>query len=274
MSPVIEKEGRFYLDRTEEIKLYLMWLSCKNFSALNETKNQNLLKETWADVKANLKHYFRNYAISLESIFDTFKKINLTIDPKYPCGYDPEKDILLFNLWSLFFSLTDDGFATSSPPWQIGGNLIHEFDHSLFFRRFNMIGKREKDYKEFEKEHLSELEKRAYSKQIDFLEKCKKNVPCEALSYKIKVRNWSLDGIAINRNVPVFRKLKNDEMSSIHQAICQIRDVVHKIDTGKSYDDFSTGDSISDHLKLVKLLSLPIRLNPKRKNYPRIEIDM
>jgi len=274
MSPIIEKEGRLYLDRTERIKLHLIWLSCKNFSALSKTENQALLKEAWANVKRNIRRYFRNYATSLGLIINAFKKINLTIDPNLHYGYDPEKDVLIFNLWSLFFSLTSDEFATPTPPWQTAGVLIHEFDHYLFFRESSMIGKTEKNYDEFNKEHLGELEKRAFHNQVTFLEKCKKNVPCETLDYKIRIRKWSADGKTTDSEIPVFRTSKNGVIDNINQAIRQYRDVLLRIEAGRNYDDFSTKDSIEDHSKMVDLLSLPIKLGPNRKNYPKIEVEL
>jgi len=274
MSPIVEKAGRFYLNETEKTGLYLTWLSCNDFGALRKIENQVLLKKAWANIKGRLPHYFKNHVISLDSIVKTFKKINLTINPKIDCAYDPEKDMLIYNLWSLFFSSTNDEFATPKPPWQIAGLLIHEYDHYLFFRKSAMIGKTEKEYEEFNREHLNELEKRAYSNQIAFLEKCKKKVPSKALTYKIRIRKWSPDGKPIDHEIPVIPMAKKGIINQINQVILQYRNVLRKIEVGKGYDDFSREDSMKSHLKIIDLLSLPIKLDPSKDNYPRIEITM
>lgn len=274
MSPIVEKTGRFYLDKIEETKLHLTWLSCKDFSSLNDSVNQTLLKETWINIKSELRAYFKNNVISLQSIVKTFKRIIITIDPRLPCAYDPEKDVLIFNLWSLFFTLTNDGFATPVPPWDAAGQLVHEFDHYLYFKENDMIGKREKDYEEFDKENLCHLEKRAYSNQKTFLEKCKNKVPFETLMYKIKIRNWSQDGKFIDFEAPIIQMCKEKMKDSIDHAICQISNIVDSIDTGKRYDVLSTEDSVNKHSKMIEILSLPIKLDREKKDYPKIEIKM
>lgn len=273
MSPLIERGGRFWLDKIEKTKLYLMWLSCKDLSMLSETKNLILLKEVWKNIKSQLRHYFKDYAISLQSIIDTFKKINLTIDPSLSCGYDPEKDVLIFNLWALFFSLTSDNFATPAPTFKTAGELIHEFDHYSFCKQYGMIGKTEKEYEEFNKSYFRQLEKSAFTNQKAFLENCKNNVPSKTLFYKLKIRKWSSSGKPIGIEAPVIQLPKEAVMNSIDQMICEISDVVSKIETGVRYDVISTENSTEISLKLVDVLSLPIKFDAKKKDYPKIEIE-
>jgi len=274
MSPIVEKEGHFHLDRAEKIKLYVVWLSCTNFGALSETINIGFLKEAWGTVKDELRTYFRNYCITIDSITGAFRKINLTIDPNLPCGYDPEKDILIFNLWTLFFSLTQDGFVTPTPAWQTAGSLIHEYDHYVFLRDCGMIGGTEDECKHFSKENLSKLEKRAFSSQIAFFEKCKEKVPPKQRSYRLRKLKWTSDGKHIDGEIPVFDVTGNAIKDSISEAIRQIQEVIRRIEMGESYEDFSTQNSIEESLKMVDLLSLPIVLDKTKKDYPKVEIEM
>lgn len=270
MPPVIEKEKRFHLDHVEKAKLDLVWLSCKNFEALSETANQVLLDSVWEHIKIQIGPYLQDYSISLDSIAVDFKKMSLTIDPKQPFGYEPVENVLIVNLWALFFSLTPDGFATPTPPWQTAGNLIHEHDHYVFVRDSGMIGRTKDEIKEFNEKHRKELEKRAYSIELSFLDNCKKNVSPRQLRYKIRNLLWTPNGKRIGGEIPICEVSAEAEIRSIDDAILQLREVIHKIDIGE-YEDFSTQESIKDSQRMVELLSLPIELDPE-KEYPKIEM--
>ena len=133
------------MNHLDEIKLRLIWLSCKDIRLLNNSANQILLEKAWANIKTELRKYFKSYETSLDSITKCFKKISLTIDPRLPAGYDAEKDILILNLWNLFFALIKDPLTSkdcviSSPVWKLGGELIHEYDHYQFSEEKGIIG--------------------------------------------------------------------------------------------------------------------------------------
>ena len=179
MCPIIKKDGKYHLDEIEKNKLQLVWLSCKDFRMLRQAKNQALLKKVWTNTKNEMQLYFRNYSTSLDSIVNTFQKVNFTIDPSYPCGYDPEKNILILNLWNLLYAVTESNSAVPTPAWKLCGELIHEHDHYKFIVEHNMIGKTEKEYEGFNKKYLKKLEKRAFLTQQNFLGNCKKMFPQE-----------------------------------------------------------------------------------------------
>jgi hypothetical protein len=149
-----------------------------------------------ASVKNELYMYFKNHQITLDAIIGAFKTIHLTVDPKISMQYDSEQNTLDYHLWSLFFALCgDDGnrFCIPIPPWKLGGEIVHEFDHYLFLKEHDMIGKVKDKADEFKEKNLAEIEKRASSQQIIFLKNCRKNVPLATLTYKIMNLRWKIN---------------------------------------------------------------------------------
>lgn len=272
MCPIIEKDGKYFLDDIEKIKLRLLWLSCKDFGTLRQPKTKALLKNLWINRKSEMHLYFQNYTTSLDSIINTFKKVNFTIDPRLPSGYHPEKNILIFNLWSFFYAVAQCDYAIPTPAWKLGGELVHEHDHYKFITEHNMIGKTEKEYERFNKKYLRKLEKRAFLILQNFLGNCKKNVPSRTLTYTIRIHRWlpqKMDWV-----VNVLSSTREGIISSIDDVISQISEIINDIEAGKDYDYMSEEHNFETSLKLVDIFSLPIKLNRKQKVYPMIEMAM
>jgi len=260
------------LDEIEKAKLKLLWLSSKDFHLLRKPENRALLKMVWTNKKNEMQTYLQKYAIPLNSIANTFKKISFTINPTYPSAYDPKKNVLLLSLWDLLYTVTSSNFAIPTPPWKLGGELVHEHDHYNFIMEHNMIGKTEKEYERFNKKYLRKLEKRAFLNQQDFLGNCKKNVPSRTLTYKIRVHRWLSK--KIDWTVKVLSSTRKGVISNIDDVISQISDVIENIEVGKDYDYMSEENNFETSLKLVDIFSLPIKLNRNQKIYPMIEIAM
>lgn len=272
MCPVMKKDGKYLLDEIEKAKLNLLWLSSKDFHLLRKPENKARLKMVWTNKKNEMQTYFQKYAIPLNSIVNTFKKVSFTINPIYPSGYDPEKNILLLNLWDLLYTVTSSNFAIPTPPWKLGGELVHEHDHYNFLVEHNMSGKTEKEYERFNKKYLRKLEKRAFLIQQNFLGNCKKNVPSRTLTYTIRIHRWlpkKMDWV-----VNVLSSTREGIISSIDDVISQISEIINDIEAGKDYDYMSEEHNFETSLKLVDIFSLPIKLNRKQKVYPMIEIAM
>jgi len=181
---------------------------------------------------------------------------------------------MIFNLWNLFFSLPNNGFVISTPSWKTAGELIHEFDHYQFLKEHSLIGKTEQELEEFNNNYRHQLEKRGHMRLKDFLKRCKNIVPSETSLYKIRVREWSSTGEPINCDASPIRLPRKNMIDSIEDAIRQISDVIGKIDSGEDYDKSSTENSMQINLKIKEVLSLPIELDPSRKDYPKVEIKI
>ena len=269
------------MNQLEEIKLRLIWLSCKDIRLLNKSDNKILLKKAWANIKTELRHYFQSYETSLGTITECFKKISFTIDPKLPAGYDAKKDILILNLWNLFFAVVENPFTNkdcviSSPVWKLGGELIHEYDHYQFSEENGIIGISEESRKKFDEKTAAQREKRALLRQIKFFEHSKKFVPFTTRMIFIRVTKWSDNG-SIGNKKPVLKKYlapRKVLVASINDAICQLSAVIGDISAGKNYDELSDKESFEISERFVKALSLPIKFDIKEKNYPMIELKM
>lgn len=262
------------MDGIEKTKLYLVWLSCKNFESLKSIENRKLLKQVWRNIKSNMQFYFRGYSLSLQSIMDKFQIIKLTLDPKVPFGYDPQTDSLIYNLWKLFFTLsTDDSFCIPKPAWQMAGGLIHEHDHYTFLKEHEMIGKPEEAQKEFVKRFVFEAEKRAFSSELGFYQNCR-SIMSSYQTYAVTVKKWTKEGKPMRKDIRPISLSKEVALASLDSAVTQLKDVVKRIEGGEDYEDMSADQSIKDCEKMAECLSLPIKLDKKKEDYPKIEIKM
>jgi hypothetical protein len=278
MSPVAHNGVRYYLDKMEQNKLYLVWLSSKDFSKLNENKNQALLKDVWASMKNELFIYFQNQQTALETITGDFKSIWLTLDPKISMQYDAEQNTLEYHLWCLFFSLGGDkgnSFVIPTPAWKLGGELVHEHDHFLFLNEHDMIGKGKDKSDDFKEKHAKEIEKKAYSRQLDFLSKCKDNVPPLTLTYRIEKMQWARDGRPLtDLSTPITKLTTEDMQKSIEQAIHGYSEVAREVESGGNYDDSVDENNVQTNSEMERIMSLPTKLDAKKKGYPKIEMEM
>ena len=269
------------MNHLDELKLRLIWLSCKDIRLLNDSANHILLKKAWANTKTELRKYFKSFETSLDSITKCFVKISLTIDPRLPAAYDAEKDILILNLWNLFFALIEDPLTKkdcviSSPVWKLGGELIHEYDHYQFSEENRIIGISEESRKKFDKKTTAQREKRALLRQIEFWEHCKFFVPSNTRLNFIRVTKWLDNGnIRYKKSVLTEHLAPKEELvGSIDDAIKQVLTVISSITSGKNYDEFSDKQNFGTGERYVEALSLPIKLDINEKDYPMIELEM
>lgn len=269
----------FSLDNNTYIELKLVWLSCKDVNVLKSGKNYALLEASWQNVKTGLRPYFKDQPFSLEEITADFKKITLTMDPTMSFGYDSERNILLFHLWSLFLDSTVDEHQiiniVPTLPWKRGGELVHEHDHYLFLSAQRMIGKSKQAQDIFAQKYWVQIETRAFSNQIAFLERCKLIVPASYLTQGIRVSAWTVDGeptFGLKCRSILFPKAKIIE--SIDQMIREYTAKIHEIKAGQDYSKAAKRNDTSVNSKMAKTLSLPIKLDQQKAPYSEIEINM
>jgi len=262
------------LDKIEKDKLYLIWLSYKDFASLKENENQIMLGQIWRKVRQEMTHCFEGFQTNLDSIAGTFGKINLNTDPHQACGYDPTRKALVFNFWLLFFDLLNDEWCIPSPPFVTAGKLVHEFDHYCYFRDHGMIGKPEKEFEEFDKINLGALEERALKLQMNFLDNCRKNLPDISRSYGMVVTKWSKKGRPIEKRISPFNTTKEQMSEFISSDIKQLTDVINRVKDKENYSEMADENSGNICKKLMELMSLPIAIDSKKKEYPSIAIKM
>ena len=259
------------LDENTRNSMYIAWLSCTDFGRLKESNNRAILNKTWKNLKNSLYPYFRDQPISLDAIAGDFKKITLTLNPTISFGYDPKRNILIYQLWNFLFDLCADNrecFAVPAFPPKLAAELVHEHDHYLFLKDHDMIGK-DKDEK-----CEAETEKCAFAAQIAFLEKCKSNTPPSFIFEQIKVTAWTTDG------QPTLHPNCTIDLLSRAKIIAQINDQIQvqsqaakEIDDG-NYSKSSYSIDVSQCVDIVKMLTLPTRVNTKKETYPEITIDL
>lgn|GEM_PF-3123713 len=261
-----------YLDQNMKTSLFLAWLSCKDFNQLRKEDNFALLEEIVKEAKNSLYPYFKDQPVTLNAIVRDFGKITLTTNPKIAFGYDYERDILLHNLWLFLFDVCGD-FASSAFPAALAGHLVYQHDIYLSLQENDIIGKPEDVKAAFQAKHGLEVDRRAVSRHIAFLEKCKSNDLLPLEIDLVKVTAWNNDGHPIlSPNCEMYMTPKPTIVALIDDLIKQHSQTLTEMGEGKGY----LTDEVNSQmvLDLSKALSLPIKLKAKQTNYPEITVNL
>jgi hypothetical protein len=97
------------LEKTELNKLHLVWLFYTDFDKVLKNETTDLLNQTWQNMKIDLKKWFNNYEICLDTIVENFKKIIITTDSRIALRYKPLTNIVSSKILELFFSQANIG---------------------------------------------------------------------------------------------------------------------------------------------------------------------
>lgn len=259
--------------------LHLCWVSAKDIALLKEGDNKIVLSRAWNYIKSQLTICFNNSTVPFKSIVSACKKISLTVNPKIWCCYAPYEDLLVFNLWPLLFTPTTDGFVVPSDAWAVGKNLVHEFDHRVFCEEHGMIGKKgERELEEFVKGHLTQMEKRAFGREISFLENCKYIVPDKRRQItRIRDVTWTANGSRIERieYSPVWGwQSRLNVIQDIDEVISRASAKLSSIQDGEQYRRIADEENLKLNLSIAQALSLPVQFDEKRVDYPMVEVEM
>lgn len=246
-------------------KLRLIWLEQNEFSKLKE--NEVALEDVWNKMLSEIKPYFVGYELPFSTVVQNLSNITVTSDMRFPCYFSPATDSLTFELASFFFiGNVANEFASATPPWFTAGKIVHELNHRLFFHERDMIMKEQKQYEEFEKQHLFEAEIQARLAQIKFLEHCRYNVPTIDTSFKIIISEWIENGKDFKHKFEPLRLSKEDTIFSIDNAIRYTSFELAQIKEGKYGKAVEKSNLIID--ELAKILLLPKPNSGQQSTFP------
>lgn len=258
------------LSQDEKDRLFLTWLAYTNFQKLKD--NQQELKRTWLNLKEEVSPYFRNYKHSLEEISGTCGKMSLTANPEVAFCFDSDSNTITFNVLNLFFSSCPDREGhdfVSTLPWKLGGQLVHEFDHFLFFKE-NSLAKTKKEADEFCDKHLVEMETSAFTNQIEFLENAKTNASISTIMNVIKVDSWTVEGEPLlNKKSHSYMLSKSEVISQINQQISHFTRLLEHMNT--DYTEIGNSNNKGLNLKMLKILGLKA-LNKNGNGYLKLDL--
>ena len=261
------------LSADDQDRLFLTWLAYTNFKMLKD--NQESLKRTWQKLRGEIFPYFRKYNRSLEQISKDFGKITITNDPAIAYCFDSDRIALEFNVLNLFFSSCPSqtkGDFVAVLPWKLGGQLVHEHDHYLWYKEHDLISKTKKEADEFYEKHIAEIESRAFRNQIAFLENAKDNLPISSFANFIRVECWTTNGEPILSDKSYSYMLsKHEAIDQIDQSITCFSDLLETID--KHYTENGNTNNRKISLKMLRILGLNSP-NKSSNDYDTLELEM
>jgi len=196
-------------------------------------------------------------------------KIKLSLYPYVSSGYYSESNHIQFNPLTLYFSLIqlNPPIVIFSPRIQQAGVLLHELDHLLYFKEYNMIGIKGDEKDSFDKEHRRDSEERAYKKQLAFYNKCLKILPEK---YPIAFLTKDMISDKYSRIKSSYRKTE-DIINGFIEHIQ--KNVLPRLET--DIDDYLQSAEKDDivHIEcLVKYFSGNIDKNKEEIDYESIEL--
>jgi hypothetical protein len=261
------------LDRNTRDELFLTWLSCTNFKALNNAGNKESLNSVWAFIKNKLNPFFQNQEITFNVIAKDFREFVLNINPNLSFSYDPEKNSLYFNLWTIFFD-ADANAMIPSLPWKLAGELVHEHDHYLLLDSMEMIGKDKETQDTFFAKNWGKAEIRAFIAQAIFLKNCKERIS-SAVVEEFRITGWTLDGKPLPGSYYKLMTVPKTKMlEQIDSCIAEYTNKIEQIKKGFSYPKAAVANDNSFNLKTARLLSLPINLKNLKEPFAEIKLKI
>jgi hypothetical protein len=153
---------------------------------------------------------------------------------------------------------------------KIGGALVHEYDHYLFFKEKIAAGAKLEELTDFYSKNELQIEKRAYEAQISFLQHFKSKVPEETIVHSIKVLYWSDNGFTIELERGYLQTVftRTNVQNSIDPAISDLQNIITQIQAGKDSISSSQKNNLDKIRQITQLLTLQLKIYPKREDYP------
>lgn len=251
-------------------KLKLAWIASKDIKLL--TTDHPLLLDVWKSVKEESSLILSKIGNNFQEIKTAFKIIEFTMDPRISKEFDPTSCRLRYNLWTLLFGSSTDGETFFIPSFLTVATLIHEFNHYKFFSDHKLLGAPKEKQEEFNKQFGSELEKRAFTKEISFLKRCKEVLPKNFPVYVPTNIEWSYDGTFINPKIKVISVNRSKMIDTyIKYYENEIRSYLDQTTNKNNYDSESQKNAIKTHKVTSKNLRIPLKIR-QSKNYPIIEV--
>jgi hypothetical protein len=262
------------LDKITNDELYLTWMSCTDFNALNNEDNREHFNCVWGAIKKQLTPFFQNQDITLDIIANDLREFVININPTLSFGYDAERNVLLFNLWSLLFDVTVTNTVMPCMPWKLAAEIVHEHDHYLFLESMGMIGKNAKEQDEFSENNWVKIETRAYVTESKFLQKCKDEIS-STLIHEFRITGWSLDGRPFPDSFYKCQTVSKQKIiAEIDHAIAECSNQIEKIKKKYNYQEAAKNNDISHSSDRAKILSLPINLKDLKAPFAEIKLKI
>jgi len=249
------------LTNLQKAKISLAYLAWEDMDKLNKPPHNRLLKHVLGSTLGEINRFFRQAGESSQDVIRVFRTWELTLYPKISIGFDPDRNVLIINLWSWMFSVLSNmkqlevGF---SPLCLKASELIHEFQHYVYLDKHKMLEASDEESELFRSKHGGIMEETAFRKQIAVLKTYKKVAPLRIPMIAFKIDAWENGGRC------TFRFLKESQQATetlIDGLVKQYEEAIElaKLDTGASrYNEESDRMDCQMNETISQALNLPI----------------
>lgn len=214
-------------------------------------RNPFLLQWAWNEYKRDFEILVKKTGLIKD--FNS-NEINLAfhLNENEEFGYNPTLDRLELNILSFFLRINPDEDAIFyDMDFHMTALLIHELDHRLYAQEHDIIGLSEAEREEFDKEHVTELETRAWLKYSDFVKKYGKIVG---------------DDIIICRytgNSPMPER--NDAQRIIQTCLNHAQNEMNRVKSPENYDN----EAIKQANSTINRFGRILKINIEKTEHPK-----
>ena len=262
------------ITQVESAKLRLARASWEDTGQLEQEPCSSLLNFVWKAIKKDVGYVFSKIGQNFQVIKSAFRVFELTMDPRITKEFDPTRNMLTINVWSLLFCVlsTDDIYEVGfSPNFEVGRTLIHEFEHYRFLKSKNMLGASEDQLNQFDAKYRSKAEEKAIKAEINYLKKCKKKLPATFYLKSFSIRSWG------NKKTNLYVKRRELVTSGIIDGFLEqcyeMLELIRKDQNASAYNQESEKIAISDHKMISRALLLQINSRIAQKDFKKVQID-
>jgi hypothetical protein len=203
--------------------------------------------EMWSKIKNDIDTMLRAGSLDIDKFAKVFPKIDLTADPRVFALFASGTDRFALNIWAAIYH----------PPYELAGTLVHEADHRKYHLDNGTLHSDQEKLKEFHKEHLREMERRAYNTELAFLS-------------KIRVSVDPLWEVEIVSGRPLLTYTLNKHVSTRENML----DELLKMDsTATRYEHGRQEASYTDQMQLMAMLGISFDARKIGPTYRRVEVQ-
>ena len=204
-----------------------------------------------------------------------FRTWEFTLYPRISIGFEPQRNVLIVNLWSWMFSMlssieqSEIGFA---PLCLKASELVHEFQHYLYLNEHEMIGAPEEESELFRKNHGSLMEEKAFRKQINVLQKYKKVADPEIFLITFKVDSWENGRTCRFTTIKEHRQKTDDLIDSLVRQYEEAIELAKEDASASKYEEESDKHDCEINEAISKALNLPIDVRLDKSHFKSISV--
>jgi hypothetical protein len=256
-------------------KIAVAYLAWKDIGAPGKSPYNHVLKDVFDLTLGEIGGFFQLVGESWQDVIQAFRIWEFTLYPRISIGFEPQRNVLIVNLWSWMFSMLSNieqseiGFA---PLFLKASELVHEFQHYVYLNEHGMIGVPEEESELFRENHGGLMEEEAFRKQVNVLQKYKEVADPETFLITFKVDAWENGRKCKFAIIKEHRQKTADLIDRLVRQYEEAIELAKEDASASKYNEESDKHDCEINEAISKALNLPIDVRLDKTHFKTISV--